>query len=250
MYDKLLVLKLNDEQVVVKKKVQEIADYFDIEEDVDLTKLKESVETIQKESFVKENPTEASSEKNEQLIAAPVMESKTKEEQIPEKTVEEPLKATEELTKEETATIKTELPKQEIEEEEPIVEPTNIKDSSPEEINNNGKKEIVSDKFQNTVHYRNEKFTTGINKEDVTKKITSKPIDDISKAIGINDKFLLTKELFRGNSKLYKDTIDYLNNAPDFDDAILYITNNFDWNPEDENVQKLIELVKRRHAVV
>jgi len=107
--------------------------------------------------------------------------------------------------------------------------------------------QIVSDRFQNTVQFRNEKFAAVVNKDDVASKIQSTPIEDISKAININDRFLYTKELFGGNTKLYKDTIDYLNHAPDFDDAILYITNNFDWDPDNANVQKLLELVKRRH---
>ena len=75
----------------------------------------------------------------------------------------------------------------------------------------------------------------------------SKPILNIEDAIGVNDKFLFIRELFNSNASRYKETIDALNNASDFNSAYSYIEKNFDWDFENEAAQKLLELVRRRH---
>ena len=75
----------------------------------------------------------------------------------------------------------------------------------------------------------------------------SKPIHNIEDAIGVNDKFLFIRELFSSNASRYKETIDALNNASDFNSAYSYIEKNFDWDFENEAAQKLLELVRRRH---
>jgi len=75
----------------------------------------------------------------------------------------------------------------------------------------------------------------------------SKPIHNIEDVIGVNDKFLFIRELFSSNASRYKETIDVLNNAADFNSAYNYIEMNFQWDSENEAVQKLLELVRRRH---
>ena len=93
-----------------------------------------------------------------------------------------------------------------------------------------------------------------LHSESATKKhshlgtvMHSKPIPDIEAAIGVNDKFLFIRELFSSNASRYKETIDILNNAADFNSAYNYIEKNFEWDSENEAAQKLLELVRRRH---
>jgi hypothetical protein len=83
--------------------------------------------------------------------------------------------------------------------------------------------------------------------KDISSLLQSKPIRSIEEAIGVNDKFLFIRELFAGNTMRYKETIDILNTATDFNSAYQYIENNFEWDMENEAVQKLLELVRRRH---
>ena len=63
----------------------------------------------------------------------------------------------------------------------------------------------------------------------------------------LNDKFLYIKELFSNDGNLYKQTIEVLDNAGDFNSAVKYIDEHFEWDFSDFQVQKIIELVHRRY---
>ena len=71
-------------------------------------------------------------------------------------------------------------------------------------------------------------------------------ISDLRKAIGINDKFLMIKDLFGGNADLYNTTIDRLNAFDDLDDCMIYIAENFAWNPDSVGAKLLVSLIERK----
>lgn len=71
-------------------------------------------------------------------------------------------------------------------------------------------------------------------------------ITDLRKAIGINDKFLMIKDLFGGNAELYNTTIDSLNGFDDLDDCMIYIAENFSWNPDSAGAKLLVSLIERK----
>jgi hypothetical protein len=73
-------------------------------------------------------------------------------------------------------------------------------------------------------------------------------ISDLRKAIGINDKFLMIKDLFGGNAAQYEATIDTLNEFDDLDDCMIYIAENFSWNPDSEGAKLLVSLIERKLA--
>ena len=73
-------------------------------------------------------------------------------------------------------------------------------------------------------------------------------IDDIRKAIGLNDKFLLLRDLFAGDVALYERTIDRLNSFEDLDECMIYIVENFRWNPDSEGARMLVSLIERKLA--
>ena len=68
----------------------------------------------------------------------------------------------------------------------------------------------------------------------------------LKQAIGINDKFLLLRDLFGGDTERYERTIDRLNEFDDLDDCIIYISENYDWNPSSDGVRFLMELLERK----
>ncbi|PLX11557.1 MAG: hypothetical protein C0597_14855 [Marinilabiliales bacterium] len=85
-------------------------------------------------------------------------------------------------------------------------------------------------------------------KKDVSSKMQSKPINDINSAIGLNDKFIFIRELF-GNDKMhYHETIQILNNFDNYDNAVEFLDENFDWDSDDTNYMRLKELVRRKYA--
>lgn len=71
-------------------------------------------------------------------------------------------------------------------------------------------------------------------------------IADIRKAIGLNDKFLMIRDLFDGDAKLYEQTITRLNEFDDLDECMIYIVENFRWNPDSEGAKLLVSLIERK----
>lgn len=68
------------------------------------------------------------------------------------------------------------------------------------------------------------------------------------RAIGINDKFLLIRDLFGGDGEAYEKAIGVLNDCADFDDCMIYIAENYAWNPNSDGVKLLMDLLERKFA--
>lgn len=73
-------------------------------------------------------------------------------------------------------------------------------------------------------------------------------IKDLRSAIGLNDKFLMIRDLFGGDAERYEATIDTLDEFEDLDECIIYIVENFRWNPDLEASKLLILLIERKLA--
>ena len=71
-------------------------------------------------------------------------------------------------------------------------------------------------------------------------------ITDLRKAIGLNDKFLMLRDLFAGNEAQYNETIDALNSFNDLDECMIYIVENFAWNPDSEGAKLIVSLIERK----
>ncbi|MCC8018579.1 MAG: hypothetical protein LIO85_02235, partial [Rikenellaceae bacterium] len=83
-------------------------------------------------------------------------------------------------------------------------------------------------------------------KADVASVVGSGRIESLRKAIGINDKFLLIRSLFDGNAEIYDSVMTTLDGFGDLDDALIYIHENFNWNPDSEAVKLLVDLLTRK----
>lgn len=71
-------------------------------------------------------------------------------------------------------------------------------------------------------------------------------ISDLRKAIGINDKFIMLRDLFAGDEAQYNATIDALNSFTNLDDCMIYIVENFAWNPDSEGAKLIVSLIERK----
>ena len=71
-------------------------------------------------------------------------------------------------------------------------------------------------------------------------------ITEIRKAIGLNDKFLMIRDLFGGDANLYEDTITHLDQFDDLDECMIFIVENFRWNPDSEGAKLLVSLIERK----
>ena len=88
--------------------------------------------------------------------------------------------------------------------------------------------------------------STAAPKDMASEIVRKERITDLKQAIGINDKFLLLRDLFGGDTERYERTIDRLNEFDDLDDCIIYISENYDWNPSSDGVRFLMELLERK----
>jgi hypothetical protein len=134
----------------------------------------------------------------------------------------------------------------EIAEETMISGDEGIVESEEEEKKTSG---IVADQLSSPKEFRNESLGKTRKGADLSSRLQSQPLQDISSAIGINDRFLFIKELFDGNSKKYDETIKVLNTSPNFNDAFNYLNENFNWDMDDPAVQTLLELTRRKHII-
>ena len=73
-------------------------------------------------------------------------------------------------------------------------------------------------------------------------------IAELRQAIGLNDKFLMIRDLFGGDAVRYEATIDTLDEFDDLDECIIYIVENFRWNPDLEAAKLLVSLIERKLA--
>ena len=82
--------------------------------------------------------------------------------------------------------------------------------------------------------------------KDIASQLKNKPVTDIHKAISINDRIWFMKELFDGNSDLYKQTVDKINACNHIEEALEIVMKNFEWDSENNVVQKFMAIVSRR----
>ena len=82
-------------------------------------------------------------------------------------------------------------------------------------------------------------------------KFGQQPISDLTKEIGINEKYLITESLFSGDSQACSTAIKDLNEFRNMDQASDFLKNTlskkYNWNPKSNQVKRLINLVERRY---
>ncbi|MEL6865176.1 MAG: hypothetical protein AAFP19_12185 [Bacteroidota bacterium] len=89
--------------------------------------------------------------------------------------------------------------------------------------------------------------------KELSEKLSEQPIKDLSKAMGLNDKYLTLNELFGGDQKVFDETIKALNGMSNFDEAKAYLAANiagkYDWSNKNKKkkARHFIKLVRRRY---
>jgi hypothetical protein len=89
-------------------------------------------------------------------------------------------------------------------------------------------------------------------KIELSQSLTSAPIKDLKKAIGVNDRFLFINELFRGDEAMYERSIKTIQNFSIFAEAEFWIRRELKvkigWLDSDPIVKQFDQLVKRRFS--
>lgn len=68
----------------------------------------------------------------------------------------------------------------------------------------------------------------------------------LRQTIGVNDKYILMRDLFAGDNAYYESAIEALDEFESLDEAMLYIYDNFHWSPNSEGARLLMELLARK----
>jgi cell division protein ZapA (FtsZ GTPase activity inhibitor) len=89
-------------------------------------------------------------------------------------------------------------------------------------------------------------------KTEVAHRLKESPIKDLRKAIGINDRFVFVKELFRGDDAAYERSIKTINAFNIYSEAEYWMARELRlklaWADNNETVQHFYSLVKRRFS--
>ncbi len=110
---------------------------------------------------------------------------------------------------------------------------------------NNAISKTVADKYPELFHFKKA--------EDLLEKLDSTHIDNIQRALGLNQRILTQNELFRGDKNSFETAVQKLNGMNHFDEARAYLCEEiipeYDWINEDriKKAQEFIKLVKRRY---
>ena len=95
----------------------------------------------------------------------------------------------------------------------------------------------------------NEVIGAGFARESLAEKLESTPIQDLKKAISLNQRFQFARELFKGNNQEYEVSVDKLNTT-NREDALRHLNSlrsKYAWKEEDPVATDFIDLVERRH---
>lgn len=136
----------------------------------------------------------------------------------------------------------------------PAVEILNVPDagaveSEAEVVHGSNGSGILADQFNNLSKSFNEELGNMKHEEDIAGKLRSKPLNDLSDAIGVNDRFVFIREIFNGSYETYARAISELNSAGSMSDARQVLEGYTTSKSENEAVRQLMELVKRRFQI-
>lgn len=76
----------------------------------------------------------------------------------------------------------------------------------------------------------------------------SEPVTDLRKAVGINDRFLMIRDLFEGDAAAYETAIEAFNGFSDLDECLIHIAEHYAWNANSDGAKLLMDLLERKFA--
>ncbi len=82
----------------------------------------------------------------------------------------------------------------------------------------------------------------------LAEELTAARTKSLRQAIGINDKFLMTRDLFDGDNQAFEEAIAALDECETLDDCMIYIVENYEWNPDSEGAKFIMQLLERKHS--
>lgn len=80
----------------------------------------------------------------------------------------------------------------------------------------------------------------------LAEEINHSKIASLRDGIGLNDKFLMIRDLFDGDDEAYDEAITALDSLESMDDCMIHIIENYTWNPDTEGSKFIMQLLERK----
>ncbi len=97
----------------------------------------------------------------------------------------------------------------------------------------------------------NDKLSEDVQGTSLNERLKKTPIDNLPKAIGINQKYLFINELFNQNADHFNQVIAELDACANYQEALTKVKGelvpNYNWEEDNKHVQSFMDLVERRH---
>lgn len=108
----------------------------------------------------------------------------------------------------------------------------------------------VADQFKDEKQSLHEKMVSPGMEISFAEKLQQKPITDLVRSIGINEKFLFIRELFKNQGEDYNEAIQLLNNFSSIAQAFDYmdiLKQKYQWNEASDASLKLYDMIRRKY---
>ena len=80
----------------------------------------------------------------------------------------------------------------------------------------------------------------------LAEEINHANLHSLRDGIGLNDKFLMIRDLFDGDGDAYEQAIDAMEELETLDDCMIHIIENYAWNPDSEGSKFIMQLLERK----
>lgn len=71
-------------------------------------------------------------------------------------------------------------------------------------------------------------------------------VGSLRSSIGINDRFILIRDLFGGDGEAYDKAIDEIDAFDDFNECLVHIATAYRWNPNSDGARMIMDLITRK----
>lgn len=78
------------------------------------------------------------------------------------------------------------------------------------------------------------------------KKIEAEKVTDLRKAMGVNDRYLIIRDLFEGDADAFDEAVARLDGFDDLNDAMLFIHDSYRWDHDSDGARLLIDIIVRK----
>jgi hypothetical protein len=106
---------------------------------------------------------------------------------------------------------------------------------------------IIADRFSPVSGSVYEQIGKVAASDELSEIILAKPVASLTDAIGVNDRFLFIRELFKGDKEAYLKAIERLDNTSNYSEAHSIVMSLAENGEENEAVRNMLMVIKRKH---